>query len=372
MRDVRVPLTACLLLGLVTACAKVAPPPGGTEDREPPSIHTDAVRPAPGAAGVAPQDTVTIVFSERLDRRSVMRALQVIPSVDFEDVAWDVDTLRLVPDPAWADGRNTWIRIGVGARDRRGNPLDAPFQYHFTTKARPDSGEAAGRVWGGKEHDPARRIVVLALDAADTLDLNVAQPHSITLAAADGQYRLIGLDTAKAWRIAALLDQDDDLRAGRNDVSAVSPDPIFFEPSEREATVPEFLVGTLDTLGLITGEASADSAAHVYVVATSGDGAEVGRDGPLVGGGAFEVTAPTGFRYGVGAFVDANGDSVRNEDEEWVEREGGVSLVFVSKAGGLSFDLSSPEVEEDLEIPGTREALGGAADADSAAAGGGP
>jgi hypothetical protein len=96
----------------------------------------------------------------------------------------------------------------------------------------------------------------------------------------------------------------------------------------------------------------------------------LGRDGPLNGGGSFEVEVPTGRSYELMAFLDEDGDSTWAEPEIMLKREGGVSLQFVSKEQGLQFDLRPAEAPEDLEIPGTREALGEVTAVDSTEIGG--
>ena len=89
------------VLGLIGAgaCAKLGRPPGGPEDRKPPVIVT--VTPGPEAAGVAPDSAFSLTFSEKPDRRSVMRALVVFPPVDFRETTWDDTTLTLVPAEGW-------------------------------------------------------------------------------------------------------------------------------------------------------------------------------------------------------------------------------------------------------------------------------
>lgn len=378
-------VTAVLAAGLAAACAKVAPPPGGAEDVEPPQIVLDAVQPPPGAAGVDPAQPVMIVFSERPDRRSVMRALRIWPRVDFRDVQWDADTLRLVPDPAWATERGTLLRISRRAEDRRGNTLAVAFLLPFTTRAVPDSGEIAGRAWPGREHELNQPIVLLAFDAADSLNPSVSDPYAIVDAAPDGQFVLGGLDTAREWRVAALLDRNDDFEArDRSEVLALAPERIRFAEGEARARVEDFLVGTLDSTGTISGEVSADSADVVFVEAQTADPASIGgstdstgavvepdssdaaalpagtivepdsaaawRTRALRDGARFELRVPTGALYRVFAFVDADGDSLPGAGERLVTRDEVISLRFTTTSSGLRFDLTSPLAEESLEL----------------------
>jgi hypothetical protein len=329
---------ARLALGALAlaACAKVGPPPGGPEDREAPTIVKDAVYPPPGAAGVSPGDTVSIVFSELPDRRSVMRALAVFPPVDFRQTSWRGDTLRLAPDPGWAAERNTILRIGPTARDRRGNRLAEAFVLRFTTKSVADSGTIRGRAWAGREKSAEARLLVFATPADSALG---AAPASLAEPDKDGAFALEGLDTGAAWRVTALLDADGDARGDGEEATWSAPDTTVFPPGTREAVVPDFLVGTLDSLGHLRGTVRADSGSAVYVVARDlATGATV-RAGPLAGGGAFSLDVPTGARYRLGAFVDGDADGERGESERFVERDEDLRLDLVAERGALEFDL---------------------------------
>jgi hypothetical protein len=361
-------LLALLAPCLLAACAKVAPPPGGAEDLEAPTVLLDAVQPPPGSGGVDPEQPIVIVFSERPDQRSVLRALRIWPRVDFREVAWEGDTLRLIPDPAWAADRNTLLRIATGAEDRRGNPLESAFLLQFSTKDVPDSGEITGRVWGGRERVGERPIVVLALAAGDSLDPRALEPEALADAERDGKFRLHGLDTAREWRVAGLVDRNDDLvPVDRGEAYALAEETVRFEPGQSTVSVADFLVGTLDTTGTISGEVAADSAAVVFVEAVRvAPDAEVPPSGPwrsraLRAGGRFAIEVPTGDLYRVSAFVDVDGDSLAGESERREERDEPVSLRFTTKADGLRFDLTSPAEEENLDL------LQAPAPADSAA-----
>lgn len=370
MRDGRPLLTAALVALLAGACAKVAPPPGGPEDVDPPTILTELVRPAPGSAGFGAADTVRIVFSERPDRRSVMRALTIVPRVDFRDVVWQEDTLSLVPDPAWAEGRNTLLRISRGARDRRGNPLDHPFSLRFTTQDAADSGTVAGRVWMGRERDDRSPVVLFAFDVADSLDAGVSAPYAIGEAGPNGQFQLGGLDTGKTYRVLALLDRNDDLEpGGRGEVSVAAPDTVRFLEGAA-VTLSDFLLGTLDSVATIRGEIAADSGvaafARARLAADSATAGQTWSSDALRGGGGFRIDVPTGAVYRVFAFADADGDSAPGAAETREEAQDAIDLRFTTGAEGVRFDLSTPEPIESLELQKGSAAAGGGA-ADSAA-----
>ncbi|MGQ0720068.1 MAG: Ig-like domain-containing protein [Candidatus Eiseniibacteriota bacterium] len=343
-------LLATVALGVVAlSCAKVAPPPGGPEDREPPTLAE--VLPPHDAAGVAPDSAVTLTFSEDPDHRSVMRALSVHPAVEFRESGWSEGRLRLVPEGGWAADRPTWVVLGGTAQDRRGNQLGTPFRTRFTTRAAVDSGRALGRVWPGREVTQGAPVVVCAYaDAADSLDPSADSPVSIADAGKDGEFRLDGLDVGRRYRVAAQVDRNGDLRPrDRNELWAEAPDVVaFLSPDTNEVRLGDFLLGTLDTLGTIRGEVRADSA-DVAVVTTVG--APVGDAAVLPGGGTFALSVATGAAYRVLAFVDADGDTVHTEGERRVDLEEEVSLRFTAERTGVRFDLTAGETPAAPDAP---------------------
>jgi hypothetical protein len=326
------------------SCAKVAPPPGGPEDRDPPKI-AEALPPH-DAAGVAPDSAVTLTFSEDPDHRSVMRALSVHPAVEFRESAWQEGRLRLVPEGGWAADRPTWVVLGSSARDRRGNQLGTPFRTRFTTRVAIDSGRALGRVWPGRQVTQGAPVVVCAYaDAPDSLDPATDSPVSIADAGQDGEFRLDGLDVARRYRVAAQVDRNGDLRpTDRQELWAQAPDVVaFLSPDQNEVRLGDFLLGTLDTLGTIRGEVSADSA-DVAVVTTVG--APTGEAAVLRGGGAFALSVATGAEYHVFAFVDADGDTLYAEGERRVDLQEEISLRFTAERTGVRFDLTAAEAPQ--------------------------
>ena len=359
-----------LLLAALAACAKVGPPPGGPEDRDPPTV--DEVVPPTGAAAVAVDSAVVLVFSERPDRRSVMRGLTVIPPVVFRQSSWEEGRLTLLPRDGWAAGRSTLLRIDAEAKDRRGNRLGETYTTWFTTKAVADTGVVTGRVWPGRESSRRSRAAVLAFDAsADSLpDPDVAHPDAFAEPDSRGEFRLEGLDTAHLWRIVGILDVDGDFRALTPGEARGEPpglvrfDPATFDTTGPVAAAPGFLIGTLDSLGTISGEIQADSGsttvAFAEAAADSADAADVAgaadtgdpEDGSptalptaravVEGGGAFRLEVPTGRRYRVGAFVDTDGDSLPGPGERLTETESPVELLLAPVRAGLTLDLRTP------------------------------
>lgn len=332
-------LASVLLVAAGISCAKVAPPPGGEIDREPPTVMESS--PPPGAAGVAPDSAFTIVFSEPPDRRSVMRALTVIPAVDFAESAWEEDTLRLVPEGGWATGRPTLIVVSGRAKDRRDNEMGKAFRTRFTTRSAADSGTVAGRVWSGREVPQGASVLVAAFDAAegDSLDPVRQDPFALAEAAGSGEFRLVELDVGRRFRVAAMVDRDGDQRPeSSGEIWTEAPEmAVFLSPDEREVRLPEFLLGTLDSVGTIAGEVRADSFT-VAVVRATGEAGASARE-VLPAGGKFSLEVPTGDVYRVAAFLDTDADTLAGAGEPIVEHPEPVPLTLTSVQGGIRLDL---------------------------------
>jgi hypothetical protein len=336
----RWPLLLAGPLLCAVGCAQVGPPPGGPEDREAPRVE-ETIPPA-DAAAVAPDSAITIVFSEKMDHRSVMRALVILPPVDLRKPLWEEGRLRLQPETGWAEERNTILWLGATAKDRRGNVLTEPFTTRFSTRAHFDSARVGGVVWAGKELDRRGRLFVGAYSVAagETVDPQAEAPVALKETSSGKPYRLSGLDPAATYGILGWIDRDGDLLpGGAREPWAEAPARITFAPEAGDsATALDFLVGTIDSTGSIPGEVSADSGAVVVIFAVN-DSTGFADTTSVAGSGPFTLSVPTGFVYRVGAFLDADGDSAHSEEEPLVLLPEPVSLRFVSQAGSARFDL---------------------------------
>ncbi|NNE43649.1 MAG: Ig-like domain-containing protein [Gemmatimonadetes bacterium] len=341
-------LAASLVLaGLAISCAKVAPPPGGPEDRDPPQI-SDAAPPR-NATGVPADSAFVLTFSERIDQRSVMRGLTIYPPVDFRESSWEAGTrLRLVPDEGWPGDRPVLVLLAATAKDRRGNELGTAFRTRFWTADVRDSGEVAGKVWSGREVPRGTTPLVAAYRAGapgDTLDPLRAYPVAVDDAEKSGEFRLTGLDPAHRYHIVAMIDPSGDARPdGRGEFWQEAPATVDLAGAASADSadtsvvrVPEFLLGTLDSLGAIQGEVEADSGTAAFVWAES----DTVRDFMSVpGGGPFRLELPTGRTYRLLAFVDADGDSLPGVPESIVVHEEPVPLLMTADQSGFRFNLT--------------------------------
>lgn len=333
-------LVAWAIVGFaVTTCARVSPPPGGPEDRDPPRLALSV--PADNEAAVSPVLEARLVFSEKTARRSVMKSLRVIPDIDLASTSWSADTLLLVPQGGWPRESTTILWVGPGAEDARGNPLGTPIIVRFTTRSAWGAGSITGRVAAGREATPETRLVVTAFPGAE-LDSTIvleANPEAIVLPAADGVFRFTQIP-AGTFRVVALLDRDGDARAGgRDETWAAAQEPVVVGNDSAAVVVPAFLVGTLDSAGTISGDVLVDSGAVVVEAHADSARASLAARSIRAGTGTFSIGVATGRVYFVSAFADADGDSSRGADESGVPLEEPVDLRLTSKRDGLRFDL---------------------------------
>jgi len=320
------------------SCAKVGPPPGGPEDRDPP--HISATLPAADSSGVAPSAPITIAFSEGMDRRSVMKALRTIPPQDIRP-EWAEDTLHIVPEGEWPKDRPVILWISTAARDGRGNPLARPLILRFTTGADSATGTISGRIHPGKEaKSPGLLLVVpFPVTAYDSTSAVEGEPVAIAEVSKEGAYRLTKIAPG-SYRVVGIFDRDGDARAGdAGEAWGVAPEPVTVAAGE-ETKAAEFLVGTLDSVGTIHAEVMADSGR--VVMEASEDSAQFvppagrsTREGP----GPLAVQVPTGKEYFVRAFADANRDSLLAPDEIVAQHPERISFRFSSEQSGIRFDL---------------------------------
>ena len=130
---------------LLTACAEMAPPPGGPVDRTPPALT--AVEPGSLATRVDARAPLSFTFTEKLDRAAAKRALITVPEVALRRPDFDDLTLRFVPESTWpADTVVVWT-LTTKLADRHRVALEEELTGAFTTgeafPAGSDSGPCA-------------------------------------------------------------------------------------------------------------------------------------------------------------------------------------------------------------------------------------
>ncbi len=123
-------LAACLILA--SSCARMRPPPGGPVDKVPPEIVGSW--PEDGSGEHGSLDTITLRFSEKVDRTSFLSQLRTDPDWLLRSLRWEADTLVALRfwDPFPLD-TTVAVYLLPGWRDRHRVQQPEWQMVHFAT-----------------------------------------------------------------------------------------------------------------------------------------------------------------------------------------------------------------------------------------------
>ncbi len=197
-----------LALALMTAtCAKVIGPPGGPEDKTPPTILSAV--PHSHQINVPAGNTFTVIFSENINPTSINKQFFVSPrQVIPPKLKLHGAELEVIFADNFALDKTYVITIGSGLRDMRGNQLGASKSFAFTRGEAIDTSFIAGSVTDGDS--PAsgvgvglfRKFMPSAMGDMDSL-----YPDYYTVSGSDGGFELAFLP-ADDYFILAFRDKD--------------------------------------------------------------------------------------------------------------------------------------------------------------------
>src|SRR5262249_3437280 len=98
---------------------------------EPPRLVSSM--PDSGAARVAPDARLSLVFSEGMEPRSTGDAVVLAPQTELRQPGWHGRTMTLVPSEPLRVGQTYTLFIAATARDLHGNAMSAGRSVVFTT-----------------------------------------------------------------------------------------------------------------------------------------------------------------------------------------------------------------------------------------------
>jgi len=133
-------LLAALLAA--AACARIAPPSGGPEDREAPRVLESL--PDSGAVRISADAPIAILFSESMNRSSVQDALRIAPWPGRLNFAWEGNRLLCRPVEGWREATTYTAVLGAPAADGRRNQLAPPLVIAFATGDSLEHGQITG------------------------------------------------------------------------------------------------------------------------------------------------------------------------------------------------------------------------------------
>jgi len=171
-------------------------------DRQSPSIS--GFIPSLDALNVAPGTPVEIVFSEPMERQRTEEAVFVTPETKL-GFAWKGRRLRLQLEGGLRPDRTYVVTVGTGARDLRGNALEASFTLAFSTGERLNQERIKGVVY--YDHQPVAAAHVWAYDLARGDAGSLKRPSYRTQSGRDGAYEFSRL-AAGQYRLLAFIDEN--------------------------------------------------------------------------------------------------------------------------------------------------------------------
>ncbi|MEP7147062.1 MAG: Ig-like domain-containing protein [bacterium] len=190
---------------LVSSCANQLPPSGGEDDKIPPKIIS--IYPKPNSVNFR-DNKIILKFDEYVDRRSFQESFFISPKPRGEIIFnWSGREVE-VELPKSPDKNKTYvIIIGTELKDVRGNMIESPFSFAFSTGNKIDKGIISGKVLA----DKLDRVKILAYSIGgkpdDRLNPEVQLSDYVKQISPDGSYSLTNLPEGE-YRIFAITDED--------------------------------------------------------------------------------------------------------------------------------------------------------------------
>ncbi len=246
------PAAACI--GLF-GCAQIGAPGGGPEDREAPKVA--ATWPDSGAVGVAGIDSLALVFSEPMNRRSVEENFFVSPPIEFSERSWNKAAWILRLRRPLEPGRTYVGLLGTGAKDRHGNGPKKAWAFAFSAGDSLDTGRVAGKVVAQRYKSKSVFIYVWPWSTAPpdtTREGFPADPLRLGQADAQGAYELDYLPRRVPLRVCALYDREGDLRFDPgSDRWGCLEEPLVIADTSKVVTGVDLYVADPDEPGTVAG-----------------------------------------------------------------------------------------------------------------------
>ncbi len=292
---------------IAIACAQRGAPPGGPIDRDPP--HVVAMIPADGATQLAAADTVRLRFSERVDHKSVERAIRIFPNADPLRFSWSENEVAIALGPvapAGAAGERV-VTLLSSAVDRRGNRLAETFEAAFSLRDSIPTGVIEGTL-SGVTGRGAPRVLLFPSPGPPADSLAAVTPLRETAPAPSGAFRFSHLAVAGAepYAIFGLLKESSGAAIDRDrDRVAFGPDSIRAGSAAESTSAPSDTAGApplllklvgFDDLAKIRGLADGGGSGRVARLASVDDSSNT-LEGAIDSAGVFVLDSVTAGSY---------------------------------------------------------------------------
>jgi hypothetical protein len=193
---------------ILLACAVREPPPGGPEDKTPPSIID--IKPENGSTNLPKDAVFKIRFSESMNRDQIEGAIFLSPVFwNYPRFEWSGRELTIVPPENLRANTTYILTIGADAADAHGVKSGHSQSYAFSTGPSIDSGAIAGTVFFGSSQRVFYDIWVYAW--TDTvIDFAKRIPDYVTQVDSAGAFAVEHLSSGR-YLVICIQDNNDDL-----------------------------------------------------------------------------------------------------------------------------------------------------------------
>jgi hypothetical protein len=211
--------------GLGLSCAKQGFPPGGPEDKTPPSVMRTV--PQPGSVNVPVTAAVEVWFSEAIKPKPSIDAVFISP-FEGENAVTRLKGRRLrirFREPLRPNCTYV-VTLGASIQDYRNNKMDSSFTLAFSTGPALDRGEIAGRVYSASG-DAGTDVWAYRMDAGSGADPDPGSrtPDYVVQAASNGEFRFRHVAPVR-YRLFAVRDRAADrlYQPGEDEIGVPSSD----------------------------------------------------------------------------------------------------------------------------------------------------
>ena len=242
MKTLRLHIILLILMG----CASQRPPSGGPVDKTAPDIVE--VFPEPNATMVPLESSVEMLFSERMNNKTVEDAIFISPrSAELPEYKWSGRRLKIVFPESLRENRTYVLTIGTDAEDLRRNRLSRSFHLAFSTGEELDDGRISGRVYS---RSGMEGIIVGAYGMNGENGLNPSEKYAdyVTQCNSEGDFQLSYISPGM-YRLFAVGDADRDLKYARGiEAVGVTTRDVVISDSGKSVNGINFQMSIEDTV----------------------------------------------------------------------------------------------------------------------------
>ena len=192
-----------LLIIALAGCAAQAPPGGGPEDKTPPIIQD--VSPPAETVNMDLKESIHIRFSEPVQPSTIHRSISLFP-LNTTDINLKIRRNRIVVSPqvSWDENTVYTLVLDRNILDLRGNAIENPLVYTFSTGSTIPVGEIRGIIPNYNEKD---RILIGLAKGVLTPDSVFSHLSYLTESNVDSRYGFTAIPPG-TYTISGIVDHD--------------------------------------------------------------------------------------------------------------------------------------------------------------------